>query len=236
MLLSMSDVTAGYGKAQVLKDVSLEVAEREIVALVGANGAGKTTTLRCIAGMVEPWKGSVHLNGRPLKGLPPYQIVEMGVSYCPEGRAIFANLTVYENLRVGGYLVRQPERLKARLDRVYGLFPQLYERRGQLAGSLSGGEQQMLAIGRALMTSPALLLLDEPSLGLAPILVDTIYATLLEVNAAGTAILLVEQNVTLALEVAARAYVLEKGQVRLQGPSAELQDNDYVRASYLGMA
>ena len=160
----------------------------------------------------------------------------MGISYCPEGRDVFANLSVYENLRIGAYLIRDGKEFKQRLDRVYSLFPRLQQRLNQLSGSLSGGEQQMLAIARALMANPELLLLDEPSLGLAPILVESIYDTIQEINAAGKAILLVEQNVGLALEVSSRGYVLEKGEIRLNGPSPELQDSDYVKASYLGIA
>jgi len=236
MLLSIKNVTTGYEKAQVLKDITLDVEAKEIVALVGANGAGKTTTLQCIAGVIKPWVGSVSLGERDLVPFAPYQIVAMGISYCPEGRDVFANLSVYENLRIGGYLIRDAKEFKQRLDRVYTLFPRLQQRLNQLSGSLSGGEQQMLAIARALMTNPDLLLLDEPSLGLAPILVESIYNTIQEINAAGKAILLVEQNVGLALEVSSRGYVLEKGEIRLSGPSPELQDSDYVKASYLGIA
>jgi branched-chain amino acid transport system ATP-binding protein len=236
LLLSMKDVTTGYAKAQVLKDVSLDVGAKEVVALVGANGAGKTTTLQCIAGVIKPWIGSISLEDRDLAPFAPYQIVAMGISYCPEGRDLFANLSVYENLRIGAYLIRDPKQFKRHLDRVYRLFPRLYERRQQLSGSLSGGEQQMLAIARALMTDPNLLLLDEPSLGLAPILVEGIYKTIQEINAAGTAVLLVEQNVGLALDVSSRAYVVEKGEIRLSGASRELRNSDYVKASYLGIA
>ncbi len=236
MLLSIKNVTTGYEKAQVLKDITLDVEAKEIVALVGANGAGKTTTLQCISGVIKPWVGSVYLGKRDLAPLAPYQIVAMGISYCPEGRDVFANLSVYENLRIGAYLIRDAKEFRDRLDRVYSLFPRLQQRLNQLSGSLSGGEQQMLAIARALMTNPDLLLLDEPSLGLAPILVESIYNTIQEINAAGKAILLVEQNVGLALEVSSRGYVLEKGEIRLSGPSSELQDSEYVKASYLGIA
>jgi branched-chain amino acid transport system ATP-binding protein len=236
MLLSIKNVTAGYEKAQVLKDITLDVEAKEIVALLGANGAGKTTTLQCIAGVIKPWIGSVSLRNRDLAPFAPYQIVAMGISCCPEGRDVFANLSVYENLRIGAYLIRGAKEFRARLDRVYSLFPRLQQRLNQLSGSLSGGEQQMLAIARALMTNPELLLLDEPSLGLAPILVKSIYNTIQEINSAGKAILLVEQNVGLALEVSSRGYVLEKGEIRLSGPSPELQDSEYVKASYLGIA
>jgi len=236
MLLSIKNVTTGYEKAQVLKDITLDVDGKEIVALLGANGAGKTTTLQCIAGVIKPWTGSVSLRDRDLAPFAPYQIVAMGISYCPEGRDVFANLSVYENLRIGGYLIRGAKEFRDRLDRVYSLFPRLEQRLNQLSGSLSGGEQQMLAIARALMANPELLLLDEPSLGLAPILVESIYNTIQEINTAGKAILLVEQNVGLALEVSSRGYVLEKGEIRLSGVSPELQDSEYVKASYLGIA
>ena len=236
VLLSIKNVTTGYEKAQVLKDITLDVEAKEIVALVGANGAGKTTTLQCISGVIKPWVGSVSLGERDLAPFAPYQIVAMGISYCPEGRDVFANLSVYENLRIGAYLIRDAKEFRDRLDRVYSLFPRLQQRLNQLSGSLSGGEQQMLAIARALMANPDLLLLDEPSLGLAPILVESIYNTIQEINAAGKAILLVEQNVGLALEVSSRGYVLEKGEIRLSGPSPELQDSEYVKASYLGIA
>ena len=236
MLLSMKNVTTGYEKAQVLKDITLDVEANEIVAFLGANGAGKTTTLQCIAGVIKPWTGTVCLRDRDLAPFAPYQIVAMGISCCPEGRDVFANLSVYENLRIGAYLIRDAKKFRERLDRVYSLFPRLQQRLKQLSGSLSGGEQQMLAIARALMTDPELLLLDEPSLGLAPILVGSIYNTIQEINNAGKAILLVEQNVGLALEVSSRGYVLEKGEIRLRGPSPELQDSEYVKASYLGIA
>jgi branched-chain amino acid transport system ATP-binding protein len=236
MLLSIKNVTTGYEKAQVLKDITLDVAAKEIVALLGANGAGKTTTLKCVAGVIKPWIGSVCLGDRDLAPFAPYQIVAMGISYCPEGRDVFANLSVYENLRIGAYLIRDARKFRARLDRVYSLFPRLQQRLSQLSGSLSGGEQQMLAIARALMADPELLLLDEPSLGLAPILVESIYNTIQEINTAGKAILLVEQNVGLALEASSRGYVIEKGEIRLSGPSPELQDSEYVKASYLGIA
>lgn len=236
MLLTVKDVTTGYVKAQVLKDVNLAVELHEIVALAGANGAGKTTTLQCIAGVIKPWIGTVIFESGDLGPFSPYQIVAMGISYCPEGRDLFANLSVYENLRIGAYLVNDKKEFKSRLEGVYKLFPRLSERQRQLSGSLSGGEQQMLAIARALMTKPKLLLLDEPSLGLAPILVEGIYNTIKEINMSGTAILLVEQNVGLALDVSSRAYVLEKGEITLSGPSSELSDSDYVKASYLGIA
>jgi branched-chain amino acid transport system ATP-binding protein len=236
MLLELDCVTTGYGKAQVLKDVCLHVHQGEIVALLGANGAGKSTTLRCIAGVIQPWEGSVKFEGVDTRRLPPYILVSKGISYCPEGRDVFANLTVLENLKIGAYLVNDEKQSEARLEWVYDLFPRLKERRKQSAASLSGGEQQMLAIGRSLMANPRLLMLDEPSLGVAPILVEAIYSKIEEINASGTSILLVEQNANLALEVADRAYVLEKGEISLEGTGAELRDNEHVKASYLGIA
>ena len=235
MLLSMENVTTGYGKAQVLKKVSIGLEKGEIVALVGASGAGKTTSLRCITGIIRPWEGTVQLHDRRIDSLEAYKIVSLGISYCPEGRDIFANLSVYENLKVGGYLIRDYKQLKSNLSRIYDLFPILQERRNQIAGSLSGGEQQMLAIGRALMSDPSVLLLDEPSLGLAPIIVESIFKTIQQINSSGTSILLVEQNVSLALDIANRAYVLEKGEIKLSGSGKELSESEYVKNSYLGI-
>jgi len=235
MFLEIVQLTTGYGKAEVLREVDLNVGEADIVALVGTNGAGKTTTLRCISGLIKPWKGSVKFGGVELGDKPPYEIVGMGISHCPEGRNVFANLTVMENLRMGAFLVKNKKNYTANLNRVFGLFPRLRERKSQLAGSLSGGEQQMLAIARALMTTPKLLLLDEPSLGIAPVLVDTIYAAIKDINDSGTSVLLVEQNVYLALEVSTHGYVLEKGQIKLAGSSEELLNSDLVKASYLGI-
>ena len=235
MLLSMENVTTGYGKAQVLKKVNISLEKGEIVALIGANGAGKTTTLRCITGIIKPWEGTIKFNNQKIDALEPYEIVSLGISYCPEGRDIFANLSVYENLKVGGYLVKDRREFKSNLNRIYELFPRLQERRNQIAGSLSGGEQQMLAIGRALMSTPSVLLLDEPSLGLAPIIMESIFETIKQVNSSGTSILLVEQNVSLALDLAERAYVLEKGEIKLSGESKDLRESEYVKNSYLGI-
>ncbi len=236
MLLSMENVSTGYGKAQVLKNVSINLGKGEIVALIGANGAGKTTTLRCITSVIKPWEGKVIFNEQMIDSLEPYEIVALGISYCPEGRDIFANLSVYENLKVGGYLIKDRNEFKSTLNWIYELFPVLQERRNQIAGSLSGGEQQMLAIGRALMSKPIVLLLDEPSLGLAPIVVEKIFETIQQINSSGTSILLVEQNVTLALDLAEKAYVLEKGEIRLSGKCQELSKNEYVKNSYLGIS
>lgn len=235
MLLSMENITTGYGKAQVLKKINMNLEKGEIVALVGANGAGKTTSLRCITGILKPWEGMIRFNNRRIDALETYEIVSRGISYCPEGREIFANLSVYENLKVGGYLIKNQKELNSNLSWIYDLFSILRERRNQIAGSLSGGEQQMLAIGRALMSAPSVLLLDEPSLGLAPIIVEGIFETIQQINSSGTSILLVEQNVSLALDIAERAYVLEKGEIKLDGTGKELRESDYVKNSYLGI-
>lgn len=235
MLLSIENVTTGYEKAQVLKKVNIDLEKGEIVALIGANGAGKTTSLRCITGIIKPWEGIIKFNNQKIDTLESYEIVSLGISYCPEGRDIFANLSVYENLKVGGYLIKDRREFKSNLKQVYELFPRLQERCNQIAGSLSGGEQQMLAIGRALMSKPSVLLLDEPSLGLAPILVESIFKAIQQINSSGTSILLVEQNVSLALEFAQRAYVLEKGEIKLSGESKDLRESVYVKNSYLGI-
>ncbi|MCD6576708.1 MAG: ABC transporter ATP-binding protein [Anaerolineaceae bacterium] len=235
MLLSIENVTTGYEKAQVLKKVNISLEKGEIVALIGANGAGKTTSLRCITGIIRPWEGTIKFNNQKIDTLESYEIVSLGISYCPEGRDIFANLSVYENLKVGGYLIKDQREFKSNLNKIYELFPRLQERCNQIAGSLSGGEQQMLAIGRALMSKPSVLLLDEPSLGLAPILVESIFKAIQQINSSGTSILLVEQNVSLALEFAQRAYVLEKGEIKLSGESKDLRESVYVKNSYLGI-
>lgn len=235
MLLSIENVTTGYEKAQVLKKVNISLEKGEIVALIGANGAGKTTTLRCITGVIKPWEGTIKFNNQKIDTLESYEIVSLGISYCPEGRDIFANLSVYENLKVGGYLINDRREFKFNLNKIYELFPRLQERCNQIAGSLSGGEQQMLAIGRALMSKPSVLLLDEPSLGLAPILVESIFNAIQQINSSGTSIFLVEQNVSLALEFAQRAYVLEKGEIKLSGESKDLRESVYVKNSYLGI-
>jgi branched-chain amino acid transport system ATP-binding protein len=231
----MENVSTGYGKAQVLKNVNVNLEKGEIVALIGANGAGKTTSLRCITGVIKPWEGTIRFNNQRIDSCEPYEIVSLGISYCPEGRDIFGNLSVYENLKVGGYLIRDRNEFKSNLNWIYDLFPFLQERRNQIAGSLSGGEQQMLAIGRALMSKPMVLFLDEPSLGLAPIIVENIFETIQQINSTGTSILLVEQNVSLALDIAERAYVLEKGEIRLSGKCKDLSESEYVKNSYLGI-
>lgn len=204
------------------------------MALLGANGAGKTTTLRAIAGLMHPSKGSIAYGGEVIDRMAPHEIVGRGIAMVPEGRRVFSRSTVIENLELGAYTRREPQTLKANLDRVLALFPRLAERRRQLAGSLSGGEQQMLAIGRALMSEPQILLLDEPSMGLAPKIVDDIFALIVDLNSGGTTILLVEQNASLSLEVASRAYVLERGRIVVSGAAADLSDDPQIVEAYLG--
>jgi branched-chain amino acid transport system ATP-binding protein len=234
MLLALESVETYYGSIQALKGISIDVREGEIVTLIGANGAGKSTLLRTLSGLVRPRAGRVSFEGRDLSRLPAHEIVGLGVSQAPEGRMVFANLSVEDNLELGAY--RRKDRAGVRKDRdeVYRLFPRLLERRRQQAGTLSGGEQQMLAIGRALMPRPRLLLLDEPSLGLAPLLVREIFRTIREINQAGVTVLLVEQNAHMALSVAGRGYVLETGSVRLEDRAAALLANPQVRDAYLG--
>jgi branched-chain amino acid transport system ATP-binding protein len=234
-MIKLTDVHSFYGQAHVLKGVSLEVNQGEIVTLIGANGAGKSTTLRTISGMLHPRQGSIEFLGRRIDQLPPPRIVRLGVSHVPEGRRVFPDLTVAENLDLGGFVLGADHgRLEALRQKVFALFPRLAERRRQLAGTLSGGEQQMLAIGRGLMSDPQVFLLDEPSLGLAPLLVESIFQVIRDLNQAGATILLVEQNAALALQVAGRGYVLETGQVTLSGPAADLLTDEHVRRAYLG--
>ncbi|ADU50769.1 amino acid/amide ABC transporter ATP-binding protein 2, HAAT family [Thermaerobacter marianensis DSM 12885] len=233
-MLRVDDLHVFYGPIHALKGVSLAVEEGEIVTLIGANGAGKTTLLRAISGLTPPRRGTIHFQGRSLLRRLPEDIVRLGVSHVPEGRRIFANLTVQENLELGAFLRNDRAELARDLQRVFDLFPRLRERLHQLAGTLSGGEQQMLAIGRALMARPRLLLLDEPSLGLAPLLVRTIFDVIREINGQGTTILLVEQNAHMALSVAHRAYVLETGRIVLEGPAEALRQSEAIRAAYLG--
>jgi len=222
-----------YGEIHALKGVALEVERGEIVTLLGNNGAGKTTTLRAISGLLHPRRGTIALEEQPLVGVPPHDIVLKGVAHVPEGRRIFNRLTVRENLMMGAFL-RRDTRVGDDLERVFRLFPRLQERLAQVAGTLSGGEQQMLAIGRALMANPRLLLLDEPSMGLAPVLVEQIFATIVDINRQGTTILLVEQNAAMALSIAHRGYVLETGGIVLSGGAAALAENADVRRAYLG--
>jgi branched-chain amino acid transport system ATP-binding protein len=235
-LLVLEDLHVAYGGIRALKGISITIEQGQIVTLVGANGAGKSTTLRAISGLIRPSQGKILLEGRSLIGVPPHQIVKLGVSHVPEGRIVFANLTVADNLELGAYLRKDRKGIEEDRRKVFTLFPRLKERERQSAGTLSGGEQQMLAIGRALMTTPKILLLDEPSLGLAPLLVQQIFQTIQEINRQGTVVLLVEQNANLALRMADRAYVLEAGQIVLEGTGAELLANDAVRRAYLGEA
>ena len=232
-MLQIEGLDVFYGQIHALKGVGLEVRRGEIVAILGNNGAGKTTTLKSISGLLAPRRGSIALEGRALSGVPPHEIVLRGIGHVPEGRRIFNRLTVRENLMMGAYL-RKDDGVPADLERVFTLFPVLQERLGQVAGTLSGGEQQMLAIGRALMANPRLLLLDEPSMGLAPVVVERIFETVLDINRQGTTILLVEQNAAMALTIAHRGYVLETGTVALSGTAAELAENPDVRRAYLG--
>lgn len=236
MLLKLKEVEAFYGRAQALRGISLEMAEGELVAILGANGAGKTTLLRTISGLTESRKGPIEFLGKRIDNLPPERIVRLGISHCPEGRKLFPQLTVFKNLVLGAY-VRRKERkgIAEALDRIYELFPVLKERQEQLAGTLSGGEQQMLTISRALMANPQLLMLDEPSLGIAPLLVSRIFEVIKEINEHDTAILLVEQNAALALKIAHRGYVLETGEVVLTGEAQALLKEDKVRQAYMGL-
>lgn len=235
-LLDIENLVISYGQVQAVKGISMHVDEGEIVALLGANGAGKTTTLRAISGLLPARRGIIRYQGADITRMPAHRIVAAGVAHSPEGRRVFPTLTVEENLVLGAFVHRaRQEAVRQSLDRVWQLFPRLLERRQQLAGTLSGGEQQMLAIGRALMAEPRLLLLDEPSLGLAPLLVRDIFRTIQAINRQGVTILLVEQNARIALRVAHRAYVLETGRIVLSGTSQELQQDEGVRRAYLGM-
>ena len=233
-LLQIRDLSVHYGAIQALHGVSVDVNEGEIVTLIGANGAGKSTTLRAISGLVKASGGQISFDGRPLAGLPPHEIVRLGIAHAPEGRGIFSNLTVDENLEIGAYIRKDKDGIARDRARALELFPRLAERLQQRAGTLSGGEQQMLAIARALLARPRLMLLDEPSLGLAPRIVQTIFAIIREINASGTTILLVEQNAHMALRAAHRGYVIEVGRVVLTDDAKALADSDEVRRAYLG--
>jgi len=234
MLLELDNVKTYYGNIRALKGISIEVNEGEIVCLIGGNGAGKSTTLMTISGVLTPEEGDVVYQGQSIVSLRPDNIVQMGICQVPEGRMIFPLLTVMENLDLGAYLRKDKDGIKADIERVFGLFPILRERLKQAGGTLSGGEQQMLAIGRALMARPKLLLLDEPSLGLAPILIDTIFEIIRQINDQGTTILLVEQNAQLALQFSHRGYVLETGEITLADTSEALRTNEQVKKAYLG--
>jgi branched-chain amino acid transport system ATP-binding protein len=232
-LLELDDIHTYYGNIEALKGISVTVEEGEIVTLIGSNGAGKSTTLRSISGLSPPSRGSIRFDGEEITETPPQDIVRLGISQSPEGRHCFARMSVKENLELGAYL-RRDNKVQSDLERVFELFPRLKEREKQKAGTMSGGEQQMLAIGRALMAAPKLLLLDEPSMGIAPILVERIYETIAEINKQGTTILLVEQNANFALGVSKRGYVLETGSVSLSDESSALRDNPEVQKAYLG--
>jgi branched-chain amino acid transport system ATP-binding protein len=234
-LLEIQGVDAFYGRVQALHGVSLMVEKSEIVALIGSNGAGKTTTLRTISGLMHPATGSITFDGNDITRVPAHKIVNLGICQSPEGRRLFPRMQVLDNLQMGAYTRTDKPAIQQDMERVFALFPRLKERMTQLAGTLSGGEQQMLAVGRALMSRPKLLMLDEPSLGLAPILADTIFKTIQEINAAGTPILLVEQNAVRALEIAHRGYVLETGNVVQKGTGKELLNSPDVQRAYLGM-
>jgi branched-chain amino acid transport system ATP-binding protein len=233
-LLEIHDLHTYYGNIAALKGISLEVNDGEVVTLIGSNGAGKSTTLRSISGLTPPREGTIKFDGKEIGETAPQEIVRLGISQAPEGRRCFARMSVRENLELGAFL-RRDERISGDLDRVYQLFPRLKEREKQKAGTMSGGEQQMLAIGRALMSNPRLLLLDEPAMGLAPVLVERIYETIAEINRQGTTILLVEQNATFALDVSKRGYVLETGTVALTDSSDALRENPEVQRAYLGV-
>jgi len=234
-MLALSAVSAGYASIPAITDVSIAVGEGEAVGLLGANGAGKSTTLRTISGLVRPTRGTITFLGRNITSLPAYKVTELGIAHVPEGRQVFPELTVKENLEIGAYIPSAKAARAGTLDLVFKIFPILAERRRQLAGTLSGGEQQMLAVGRGLMLRPRLLMLDEPSLGLAPVMTDATFQKIQEIHAMGTAILLVEQNVSRALTLVQRAYVLESGKVIMQGASAELANNKQVQTAYLGL-
>ena len=234
-MLEIKQLSVSYGAIKALHEISLSVKSGAIVTLIGGNGAGKTTTLRAISGMVKPQAGQILFEGKPINGLPPHKLVGLGIAHCPEGRMVFANLTVHENLMMGAYLRHDKAGIAQDIDYVFSIFPRLKERDQQVAGTLSGGEQQMLAIGRAVMSRPRLLMLDEPSLGIAPMLVKSIFEKIVEINRErGVTILLVEQNANLALEVAGFGYVLETGRILLADESSKLRADPKVRDAYLG--
>ncbi|MGR7996002.1 MULTISPECIES: ABC transporter ATP-binding protein [unclassified Xanthobacter] len=233
-MLEISDLVCGYGQVAALKGISLSVGQGQLVALVGANGAGKSTTLRTISGLVPARSGAIRLEGEDVTGAGPQRMLRLGVSHCPEGRRVFPHMSVADNLAMGAYLRPNDAEMRADLERIYGQFPRLAERRAQMAGTLSGGEQQMLAIGRALMCRPRLVLFDEPSLGLAPNIVEQMFAIIGAIRDAGTTVLLVEQNAFAALELCDYAYLLEAGRIVMSGTGAELIDDPHIRAAYLG--
>lgn len=234
-MLELQSVESYYGKIQALKGISLQVPERAIVAILGANGAGKSTTLRTVSGLIQPARGQILFQGQPIHKAPPHKIVRMGICQVPEGRDIFKGLTVQENLKMGAFTRKETKKVQQNLERIYASFPILKERTRQQAGTLSGGEQQMLAIARGLMSNPRLMLLDEPSLGLAPLMVEEIFRIIKEINQEGVTILLVEQNANIALQTAQYGYVMETGNIALHDSAKNLIDNDYVRKVYLGV-
>lgn len=233
-MLEVKDLEVYYGVIQAIKGVSFEVNKGEIIALIGANGAGKTTILHTITGLLSPKNGSVFYEGTDITKIPAHKIVSLGIAHVPEGRRVFADLSVYENLKMGAYTRKDKREIAETLERVYTRFPRLKERKNQMAGTLSGGEQQMLAMGRALMSNPKIILMDEPSMGLSPILVNEIFDIIQEVSKSGTTVLLVEQNAKKALSIADRAYVLETGKIVLDGNAAELLNDDSIKKAYLG--
>jgi branched-chain amino acid transport system ATP-binding protein len=235
MTLEIRDISVNYGKISAIRNISIKVPKGSIVTIIGGNGAGKTTTLRATSGMVPLQSGEIHFDGQRIDGLPAHKIVAHGIAHVPEGRRIFPDMTVEENLNTGAFLRRDKDKVAQDLSDVFSRFPRLLERRTQRAQTLSGGEQQMLAIGRALMSDPKVLLMDEPSMGLAPVIVEEIVRIIEEINAKGISVVLVEQNAVLALELADHAYVLETGNMALEGPANELHDNEHVRAAYLGL-
>ena len=233
-MLELTDIKVNFGAVNALKGISLHVDEGEIVTLIGANGAGKTTTLRTIAGIVKPKSGKIIFQGKNITNTAAPDVVKLGISLVPEGRRIFSTMTVMENLEMGAYTRNDKEEIKKDYQKVFEKFPRLLERKSQVAGTLSGGEQQMLAIGRALMSRPKLMLLDEPSMGLAPIIVNDIFSIIKDINKGGTTVLLVEQNASMALSCADRAYVIKNGQIEIEGSSADLLNNEEVKNAYLG--
>lgn len=233
-MLTINNLKVAYGGIQAIRGISLEVPEGQIVTLIGANGAGKSTTLRSVVGLVKPYEGEIIFNGTNLVGMPTHKIIGSGISTVPEGRKIFSDLSVLENLRIGAYLRKNEAEIRADIDMVYDLFPRLKERSWQQAGTLSGGEQQMLAVGRALMGKPRLMLMDEPSLGLAPMIVQDIFSIIKRINQEGVTILLIEQNANMALRTADYAYVLETGHILMEGPGKELLADENIRSAYLG--
>jgi branched-chain amino acid transport system ATP-binding protein len=233
-MLRLEEVSAGYGRLVVLTSVTIEVGRGDLVCLIGANGAGKTTTLKTISGLLRPTAGRIVFEGREIQGLPPQEILRRGIAHCPEGRRVFPHLTVQENLAMGAYVRIDAPAVAADLERVLAHFPILAERRRQAAGTLSGGEQQMLAIGRVLMARPRLILFDEPSLGLAPAVVEATFGIIAEIRKDGTTVFMVEQNAFMALRMATRAYVMETGRITLEGPAPDLLENEHVKRAYLG--